>query len=159
MPLFVTVTAGASHFLERRNHMHPIEMITRESFAPYGEVIAFPPEDKTNFYVVASDGEKPWRLAVFRYWNHSIKTIECHPTSMESFEPLSGTTLLLVAEHETPEDYHIFLLDKPIILHKGVWHQTLTLTDVSEVKITENLDVYSVYKDLEKEITAGVTEL
>lgn len=135
-----------------------IEIITEETFAPYGSVIKFPEEDKSNFYIVASDNEKPWRLAVFRYNNSEIKTIECHPTSMESFEPLKGTTLLLVAKHETPDDFHVFLLDKPIILNKGVWHQTLSLTEYSEVKITENLDVYSEFRDLEKSIYACVAD-
>lgn len=138
--------------------MKPIEIITRENFHPFGNVIEFPEDDQTNFYIAASDSEKPWRLAVFRFWNHEIKRIECHPTSMESFEPLSGTTLLLTALHETPEEYHVFLLNKPVILNKGVWHQTLTLTDVSEVKITENLDVYSDFYDLPYEVRTGLSE-
>jgi ureidoglycolate hydrolase len=136
--------------------MKPIELITRESFEPFGNVIAFPKEDRTNFYIAASDSEKPWRLAVFRYWNHEIQRIESHPTSMESFEPLSGTSLLLAAPHEAPQDYHVFLLDQPVILKKGIWHQTLTLTDVSEVKITENIDVYSDFYDLPKKIRVGI---
>lgn len=136
--------------------MKTIELITRESFEPFGNVIAFPKEDTTNFYIAASDSEKPWRLAVFRYWNHEIQRIECHPTSMESFEPLSGTSLLLAAPHESPEDYHVFLLDRPVILKKGIWHQTLTLTDVSEVKITENIDVYSEFYDLPEKIRVGI---
>lgn len=136
--------------------MKEIEEITRASFEPYGNVIGFPEDDHTNFYIAASDREKPWRLAVFRYRNHEIQRIECHPTSMESFEPLSGTTLLLVAPHDAPEEYQIFLLDRPVILKKGIWHQTLSLTDVSEVKITENTDVYSVFYDLPEKIRAGV---
>jgi ureidoglycolate hydrolase len=136
--------------------MRPIEIITQENFSAFGSVIAFPPEDTGNFYIVASDAEKPWRLAVFRYRNHEIKTIERHPTSMESFEPLSGISLLLVAEPETPEDYHVFLLDKPIILNKGIWHQTMAITESAEVKITENLDVYSEYIELEKAVRVAV---
>ncbi|MGN0285866.1 MAG: hypothetical protein ACI4ET_14140, partial [Bilifractor sp.] len=57
-----------------------------------------------------------------------------------------------------PEEYHVFLLNKPVILNKGVWHQTLTLTDVSEVKITENLDVYSDFYDLPYEVRTGLSE-
>lgn len=86
----------------------------------------------------------------------SIQRIECHPTSMETFEPLSGVTVLLVAEHVTPEDYKAFVLDKPVCLKKGVWHQVLSLTPVAEVKITENKDVYSDYYDLPKEIRVQI---
>ncbi|MDO5702268.1 MAG: hypothetical protein Q4G47_02815 [Lachnospiraceae bacterium] len=136
--------------------MRPIEMITKEAFSPFGRLIEFPADDTTNFFIVADGGEKPWRLAVYRYWNSSIKRIECHPDSMESFEPLCGTTILLVSGHETPEDYHAFLLDRPVILEKGVWHQTLTLTGESTVKITENADVYSVYYDLPEEVSVGI---
>lgn len=136
--------------------MRPIEMITEESFGRFGRLIRFPDEDQTNFYIVADGGEKPWRLAVYRYWNDTIRRIECHPDSMESFEPLDGTTILIAAEHETPEDYHAFLLDRPVILEKGVWHQTLTLTGESSVKITENADVYSVYYDLPAEVSVGI---
>ncbi len=135
--------------------MLPVETLTEEKFRPYGRLIRFPEADKTNFYIVASD-EKPWRLAVFRYSNHSIQRMECHPTSLESFEPLEGTTLLLVSEHDTPEQYRIFLLDRPVILEKGVWHQTLSLTREASVKITENADVYSDYYDLPGEVRVYV---
>lgn len=137
---------------------HPIEPITQTTFTAYGKIIEFPEDDKSNFYITASDSETPWRLAVFRYENHEIKTIECHPTSMESFEPLSGISLLLVAAHDTPEDYHIFLLNKPVVLNKGVWHQTLALTDVAEVKITENIDVYSDFYELKTTLHAGLVD-
>lgn len=139
--------------------LHSIELINKNNFAAFGSIIEFPEEDISNFYIVASDDEKPWRLAVFRYHNHEILTIECHPTSMESFEPVAGTTLLLVAEHDTPEEYHIFLLDKPVILKKGIWHQTLSLTDYAEVKITENIDVYSDFYELKHTLRCGVEEV
>ena len=130
-----------------------IECITEDSFRSFGRLIRFPEEDReSNFIIIASDAESPWRLAVFRYWNHSIEKIECHPTSMESFEPLEGETLLLVAEHDTPEDYHIFRLDQPVILEKGVWHQTLSLTDSAQVKITENLKVPTEFYSLSEAV-------
>ena len=133
-----------------------IERITQESFREFGSVVEFPADNRENYYIVDCDKENPWRLAVFRYNNHSIRRIECHPTSKESFEPLSGITLLLTAVHENPEDYHIFLLDKPIILNKGVWHQTMVLTGEAQVKITENFEVGSVFYDLAEEISVYV---
>ena len=75
---------------------------------------------------------------------------------METFEPLAGVTVLLVAEHETPEEYRAFVLDKPVCLKKGVWHQVLSLTPEASVKITENKDVYSEFYDLSQEVCAQI---
>ena len=76
--------------------------------------------------------------------------MENHPFSKESFEPLKGITVLLVAEHETPEEYQAFVLDKPVCLKKGIWHQVLALTPEAQVKITENLEVASEFYEYEK---------
>lgn len=126
-----------------------VESITREAFEPFGTVLEFPEGFEGNFRIVDTEEEKPWRVAVFRYSNKEIKKIENHPYSKESFEPLKGLTLLLVAEHDTPEDYRAFVLDKPVCLKKGIWHQTLSLTPEAEVKITENLDVEAVFYEYE----------
>lgn len=129
-----------------------VESITREAFAPFGTVIEFSPEFDGIYEILETEEVKPWILAVFRYTNKTIQRIENHPTSMETFEPLSGVSVLLVAEHETPENYKAFVLDKPVCLKKGIWHQVLSLTPSAEVKITENKDVYSEFYDLPQEI-------
>lgn len=136
--------------------MVKIESITRENFAPFGTVIEFSPDFDGIYEILETEDEKPWILAVFRYTNKTIQRIENHPTSMETFEPLSGVTVLLVAEHETPEKYKAFVLDKPVCLKKGVWHQVLSLTPSAEVKITENKDVYSEFYDLPEEIQVQI---
>lgn len=136
--------------------MVKIESITRETFAPFGTVIEFSPDFDGIYEILETEDEKPWILAVFRYTNKTIQRIENHPTSMETFEPLSGVTVLLVAEHETPENYKAFVLDKPVCLKKGVWHQVLSLTPSAEVKITENKDVYSEFYDLPEEIQVQI---
>lgn len=136
--------------------MVKIESITRENFAPFGTVIEFSPDFDGIYEILETEEEKPWILAVFRYTNKTIQRIENHPTSMETFEPLSGVTVLLVAEHETPENYKAFVLDKPVCLKKGVWHQVLSLTPSAEVKITENKDVYSEFYDLPEEIQVQI---
>lgn len=122
-----------------------LESITAESFAPFGTVLEFPKEYEENFYIAAVEEEQPWRIAVFRYTSREIQTMENHPFSRESFEPLKGITVLLVAGHETPEEYKAFVLDKPVCLKKGVWHQVLALTPEAQVKITENLEVDSEF--------------
>lgn len=45
---------------------------------------------------------------------------------------------------------------KPICLEKGIWHQVLALTDEAQVKITENLEVESVFHELKKAILVYV---
>ena len=122
-----------------------LESVSVNAFKPFGTVLEFQPGDAGNFYIVDTEPEQPWRVAVFRYSNKEIQKIECHPSSKESFEPLHGITVLLVAEHETPEDCHAFILDKPVVLAKGIWHQTLSLTPEATVKIVENLEVDTVF--------------
>lgn len=136
--------------------MRKIESITREAFAPYGSVIEFSPDFDGIYEIVETEDVKPWILAVFRYTNKTIQRIENHPTSMETFEPLSGVTVLIVAEHDTPEEYKAFVLDKPVCLKKGVWHQVLSLTQEASVKITENKDVYSEFYDLPEEVCVQI---
>lgn len=130
-----------------------IKSITREKFEPFGTVMEFPENFEENFYIVDTEENQPWRVAVFRYSNKGIKVIEHHPTSKESFEPLKGITVLLVAQNGTPEEYEAFVLDKPVCLKKRIWHQVLALTPEAEVKITENLEVESVFYEYETEKT------
>lgn len=122
-----------------------LESITKEAFEPFGTVLEFPEQCEEQFYIIDFEKSSPWRIAVFRYTNKEIEVIENHPTSKESFEPLKGWTVLLVAENETPEQCRAFILDKPVCLKKGVWHQVLALTSEAEVKITENLEVDSAF--------------
>lgn len=132
--------------------MKKLQSIHRETFAKFGDVLEFPKECTEQFCIITREESEPWRLAVFRYTNKEIQRIECHPTSLESFEPLQGFTVLVVAEHDSPEEYEAFILDKPVCLKKGIWHQVLSLTDEAQVKIAENLDVESVFYDLEQPI-------
>ncbi len=136
--------------------LRKVESITREAFAPFGSVIEFSPDFDGIYEIVETEAVKPWILAVFRYTNQTIRRIENHPTSMETFEPLSGVTVLIVAKHDTPEEYRAFVLDKPVCIKKGVWHQVLSLTPESSVKITENKDVYSEFYDLPEEISVQI---
>lgn len=131
--------------------MKRIKSITLEYFQPFGTILEFPENFEGNFHIVDTEDSQPWRVAVFRYSNKGIKVIERHPDSKETFEPLKGVTVLLVAEQDTPEDYQVFLLDKPVCLKKGIWHQVLSLTPEAEVKITENVEVSSVFYEFEKE--------
>ena len=132
--------------------MKTLQYVQRETFLPYGEVLEFPAGIEETFCIITTEEKEPWRLAVFRYTNKEIQRMECHPTSRESFEPLHGLTVLVVATHENPEEYEAFILDNPVCLKKGIWHQVLALTEEAQVKIVENLEVQSEFYDLEKAI-------
>ena len=127
-----------------------LESIMAENFKAYGTVLEFPENYGDTFYIADTETDQPWRVAVFRYSSKEIKVVENHPTSKESFEPLKGITVLLVAEHENPEDYRAFVLDKPVCLKKGIWHQVLALTPEAQVKITENLEVPSEFYEFQE---------
>lgn len=130
--------------------MVPLESITTEGFKKFGTVLVFPREYDESFYIVDTENQEPWRVAVFRFSNKEIQVIENHPTSKETFEPLQGIAVLLVAENATPEEYRAFVLDQPVCLKKGVWHQVLALTPEAQVKITENLEVASEFYSYQK---------
>ncbi len=136
--------------------MKELKSVNRKDFEKFGTILEFPEDWNSNFYIVDTEEKHPWRVAVFRYSNKQIKVIENHPTSKESFEPLRGITVLLVAEQETPEDYSAFVLDKPVCLKKGIWHQVLALTLDAEVKITENLEVESVFYEYDEAKTVMI---
>lgn len=136
-----------------------LNSITAERFAPFGKVLEMVPDGDDRFQVIISEDKEPWRLAVFRYRNHEIHMLEAHPTTLESFEPLSGVTVLVVAEPEHPEVPCAFILDRPVCLYKGVWHQTLALTAEAQVKIAENLEVPGTkFCHLEKPLGVYLTE-
>lgn len=129
-----------------------IRNITPEGFATYGDVIGLKPDSVDGWEIVVKAEENGWRIAVLEFSRRTTAVLERHPDSRESFEPLKGVTLLLAAaEGDTPDNFSVFLLDKPVCLHKGIWHQVISLSEVSQVKITENLDVSCEYHGLSNE--------
>lgn len=134
-----------------------IRFITREAFARYGTVIELKPQSQDGWEVVVKVENSGWRIAVLEFSRHTASMLENHPQSKESFEPLYGTALLIVAENNAPDSFEVFLLDKPVCLFEGIWHQVISLSQVSCVKITENLEVACVFHDLRDEVTAYVS--
>jgi ureidoglycolate hydrolase len=83
-----------------------------------------------------------------------LRKLEMHPGSLESFEPVAGIAVLVVAREDSPEAPEAFLLDRPIILKKGVWHGIISLSAKVELKITENLEVATEFHTLDKPLQA-----
>ena len=125
----------------------PLRNITKKAFTPYGTVLDHikkdPAGDEMVYEPVVTVESRGWIWAVLTMQKQTIDSIQCHPTSKESFEPVYGTTVIVVAPPKDPEKREAFLLDRPVMLHEGVWHNVMSLAAESRVKITENNDVTS----------------
>lgn len=131
------------------NTMISIKNLSKDTFQPYGYILEQEDSLSQNFQIILTEpAAVGWRIAVSKITRHDIDKINRHPNSMESFEPISGVTLLCVAPPDAPEQYEVFLLDKPVCLLKNIWHATLTLSENSLVKICENYEVASEGYDL-----------
>ena len=129
--------------------------ITAKNFKKYGWVIEYAgkrPENKNGnlFRIILKENEKTgWRIAYLVVRDKIIDKLEQHPGSFESFEPVRGRILIYLSDGSMSK-IECFYLNKPVILDKGIWHGVVSLTPESELKITENAEVESVYWTLEK---------
>ena len=145
--------------------MNPLALknITKGTFVPYGTVLDHihkdPAGDEMVYEPVVTVESKGWIWAVLTFQKQDIDSIQCHPTSKESFEPVYGTMVLVVAPPEKPEKMEAFLLDRPVMVNEGVWHNVFSLAAESRVKITENNDVTSKTIELKRplRVTLGET--
>lgn len=128
-----------------------IKKINPGNFKKYGWVIEYPNKGrenkKENLFRIVLREKKPlgWRIAYLVVRDRAISRLEQHPGSFESFEPVSRKSLLYVASLKDTKKIECFLLDKPVILKKSIWHGVITLEKETEIKITENSRVKCVY--------------
>lgn len=133
-----------------------INKISARNFKPYGWVIEYPNKSSKNkkinlFRIVIEERHSAgWRIAYLVVRDKSIRRVEQHPNSFESFEPVSGRSLLYVAASKNPQKVKCFYLDKPVVLKKGIWHGVAAIDKEAEIKITENLKVKCVYLPYEQ---------
>ena len=79
-----------------------IKKITPESFRPYGRIVEYPKKHlkghKRNLWrIVATEaGRYGWRIAYLVLRDKTIRRLESHPYTMESFEPVRGKVLFYV---------------------------------------------------------------
>jgi hypothetical protein len=64
--------------------------------------------------------------------------------------------MILVAPAGHPDDVELFLLDKAVMLHEGTWHEVMSFSDVSRIKITENSDVTAEHHELGYSVSAAL---
>jgi ureidoglycolate hydrolase len=137
----------------------PIVPLNRDSFRPYGRIIEYPNQEKKgktkNLWRIVWKEDKPsgWRIAYLVVRDQSIRRLERHPQSDESFEPVKGKSVFLVSRQKNPKSIKGFVLNKPLVLKKNIWHGLITLSDETEIKITENLYVKCQFWPFEHKIT------
>jgi ureidoglycolate hydrolase len=129
----------------------PIEPLTAEAMEPLGYLIQYPGGE--GFQPICSETDAVgWQIAANRITNRSVDRLACHPNTMESFEPVSGVAVIVLATPDAPDQWRAFVLDRPICIRKGVWHATLTLSGEAVVKIVENVNVDAQFHPLSKPI-------
>ncbi len=137
-----------------------IAAITAQSFRPYGRLIDYPRKNKKGnvrnlWRIVLTDpSARGWRIAYLVLRDKTIGRLESHSGMFESFEPVRGRALFFVARRKDLTDVRCFLLDKPVILNKGIWHGLIALDGECEIKITENAKVTCEYWPLPRRIRA-----
>jgi ureidoglycolate hydrolase len=137
----------------------PLLRLSVDAFAPYGDIIAHNGEEEPAFQVVIDEPEPTgWRIAVNKVTARAVTSLGCHPNTRESFEPLSGVAVIVVAEQESPDRPVAFLLDCPVCLHKGIWHASLALSEFALLKITENHTVQSESYPLPLPLAVGLVQ-
>lgn len=130
----------------------------QKNFRKYGKIIEYPNKSAKgttrNLWHIIHREPAPagWRVAYLVLRDKTIGRLECHPDSDETFEPVRGRARLFVARDKDIRHVECFLLDKPVILYKGVWHGVISLTDEAEIKIFENRDVDCEYWPLGRRI-------
>lgn len=117
--------------------------LNKESFGAFGDIIEYNFDQVTgrDFQVVAKTESTGWCIGILELRRDVAPYMERHLHSKETHEPLRGTTILIVALPEYPEDFKVFLLDKPVCLNKGVWHQVMAISEKATIKVVENLEV------------------
>jgi ureidoglycolate hydrolase len=130
--------------MKSKDALHELQAITARSFYHYGKLIHYPNKhvkgSKRNLWRIihAETAKTGWRIAYLVLRDKSIARLEAHPYSAETFEPLSGRALFFVSQTQNLKDIVCFVLDRPVLLFKGIWHGLIALDKEAEIKITEN---------------------
>ncbi|MDF2649805.1 MAG: hypothetical protein K0Q73_5610 [Paenibacillus sp.] len=134
----------------------PLHTLSKEAFAPYGELLEPDISRDHPFQIIVQEPDSMgWRIAISQLKQQPIYKLGRHSDSRESFEPLSGVSMIIVAR-QLSDEIEAFLLDRPVCLFKNIWHATTALSDRAVLKITENNHVSADEYMLPEAITIGV---
>jgi ureidoglycolate hydrolase len=131
--------------------------LNRRSIKPYGYIIdasrvKYKPGDN-GFGVLFREHSSGWRIAYLVVRNKKITRLERHTNTSETFEPITGKAIIALSSGANPERYKVFILDKPIILKKGIWHNVASITKNCEIKICEGIKVCEDHHNLRSPIS------
>lgn len=129
--------------------MKILKYLSKENFAKYGYILDFSSQNNEGWEILFKEKSSGFRIAIFEIDRKQTKRVERHPDSMETFEPISGISLILLSDKD-PDDFEVFLLDKPICLKKGIWHDVISISEKSKFKIVENDEVICEYHDFDR---------
>ncbi len=132
--------------------MIPVKALSAEAFKQYGYIIEQKDASKVFEVLFGDKDAKGWRIGYLAMGPSPVESLEYHPESLETFEPVSGTSVIIVAPFDRPDMMEAFLLDKPVCVGKKIWHGVSVLSARAEIKITENYEVESVHHKLNKPI-------
>jgi ureidoglycolate hydrolase len=139
----------------------PVTELKAPLFEPFGRILNPQTEETTSqseaglfdFYVPFTERSGGWSIGFLEYTGRMLEQLERHPNTPEVFSPLNGEALLVLAVDPEDEDgYRAFRLEKPIVLHRGVWHGVICLSRMAEILIVENPDVVDEYHKLTRPV-------
>lgn len=137
--------------------MLKINTLSKSSFKKYGKVMELAPDKKRFHVLFGESGKTGWRVGYSRVRPEPLRQLEMHPDSLETFEPVKGTCLIIVAQEKTPQKMEAFLLDKPVCINKKTWHEVCVISETCELKLVENYVIEGTkYYRLKKPIDAGM---
>lgn len=133
-----------------------IKKLTKNAFFKYGRIIdgTFIKDNGTGdkYAVLLKERSKGWRIGYLILRKKALIRLESHPDSLETFEPVRGRAVIAVSAKERPDAVEIFDLDGPVVINKGIWHDVMSASKQSELKIFENMDVIVKYRHLKSMI-------
>lgn len=136
-------------------NMH-IRELSDDAFRRYGDVLWTNSVEGFQVLVEESD-QVGWRLACLKLLRAPVKVLGRHPDSREAFYPLSGSVVILVAEENAPDLIQAFLLDKPVCIHKNIWHASYSLSETSCLGVAENASVSLIEHKLLNPVFASMS--
>jgi ureidoglycolate hydrolase len=134
-----------------------IKKLDHKSIKPYGWVIdrEFIKDNGRDdkFGVLLKERSAGWRIGYLILRKKRFEKLESHPGSLETFEPVKGRAIITLAPNKRPHKAEAFLLDRPVVLKKGVWHNVAAISKECEIKIFENIEVKTEYYYLQEGIS------
>jgi ureidoglycolate hydrolase len=133
-----------------------IKPITQKNFVKYGRILYPTKEESKNvedpavaYIILEKAVSKGWLMSHYTVSKRFTDKMENHPNTKETFEPLCGASVIvLAAQGPAPDNPEAFILDKPVVLYEGVWHDVMALSEKATMRINENTEVQSVRQKL-----------